>query len=300
MSPKPRVMIAGGTGYVGGGVMRALHRHGYWIRALARNPTKLRQSQICDETFVAEATRPETLRGLCDGIDVVFSSVGIRSFSRKPSLWEVDYQANINVLNEARRAGVKHFLFITTVHAADMAKHSPIAEARQRVADAVMTSGMKYNIFAPTGFFNDMEEFFVAAKKRGTVMIFGEGEGLINPLCSLDLGDEIARVLEDPALWNTVREVGGPDTMRHKEVAEMAFRIVGTKPRYRHVPGWLLDGVATVARPFHPNLYAMLKFFEYITFTPDVTGEPIGHRHLEAFFDNLNRGMSRTEAEDAL
>ena len=30
-----------------------------------------------DDLFVGEITRPETLAGLCDGIDVVFSSVGL-------------------------------------------------------------------------------------------------------------------------------------------------------------------------------------------------------------------------------
>jgi uncharacterized protein YbjT (DUF2867 family) len=73
-----KVLIAGATGYLGRFVVQEFKRRGYWIRALARNPERLAepgpflspavQDQI-DDLFVGEVTKPETLAGLCDGIE---------------------------------------------------------------------------------------------------------------------------------------------------------------------------------------------------------------------------------------
>jgi nucleoside-diphosphate-sugar epimerase len=62
---------------------------------------------------------------------VVFSPLGTRLFSRKPSIWEVDYQGNLNLLDVAKREGVKHFIFVSVVQGAKMARLSPISQARE-------------------------------------------------------------------------------------------------------------------------------------------------------------------------
>ena len=116
MSEKhPRVMVAGATGYIGGGVLQVLHQRGFWVRALCRDSSRLRNPNWCDEVFVGQATQPETLKGLCEGIDVAFSSIGTRSFKRRPNIWEVDYQANLNLLAVDQNAGVRHFIFVSVI-----------------------------------------------------------------------------------------------------------------------------------------------------------------------------------------
>src|SRR5262245_33007818 len=72
------VLVAGATGYLGRFVAREFKRRGAWVRVLARNPDRLNTpgpflepavAGLVDDVFVGEVTRPETLRGLCDGID---------------------------------------------------------------------------------------------------------------------------------------------------------------------------------------------------------------------------------------
>jgi len=296
----PKVLVAGGTGYIGGGVLQVLHHRGFWVRALCRDPARLREPSRCSDIFVGHATRPETLKGLCQGIDVVFSSLGTRSFSRKPSIWEVDYQGNLNLLEAAKREGVKHFIFVSVVRGSEMARLSPIAEAREKVVRAIQASGLNYTIFAPTGFFNDMAEFFFAAQKRGAIRLFGDGQGRLNPLSALDFGEEVARMLLAPEQKNTVREVGGCQTFTHRQIAELAFQALDKEPQIHSLPPWTVSLIATLLRPFNYNAYALFKFFEFIARTPDATGEAIGWRRLEDFFANLARGMSLMEAEQAL
>ncbi len=296
----PKVLVAGGTGYIGGGVLEVLQQQGFWVRALCRDPSRLRQPSQCSDIFVGHATRPETLEGLCQGIDVVFSSIGTRSFRRKPTIWEVDYQANINLLEIAKRAGVKHFIFVSVILGPEMARLSPIAQAREKVVQMIRESGLDYTIFAPTGFFNDMAEFFSAAQKRETLRLFGDGRGRINPLSALDFGEVVARAIVEPDWKNTVRAVGGCETFTHRQIAELAFQTLGKKPHIQTLPAWVISLIAASIRPFHYNAYALLKFFEFIARTEDATGKPIGWRRLEDFFTNLAEGMSLVEAERAL
>ncbi|WP_304144931.1 NAD(P)H-binding protein [Mesoflavibacter zeaxanthinifaciens] len=56
----------------------------------------------------AEVTKPETLRDICEGIDTVISTVGITKQKDDLTYMDVDYQANINLLAEAKNiVGIK-------------------------------------------------------------------------------------------------------------------------------------------------------------------------------------------------
>lgn len=155
-----RIVVAGATGYIGGNVARACAGAGFNVRALTRELSRLPGDLTgAVEPFVGEVTRPETLRGLCDGADVLFSSIGMYIINRRPSLWEVDYQGNLALLAEARRAGVGTIVFVSVLHGPEMARLSEVAQAREAVVRAIQASGLRYLIFRPTGFFNDLLYF---------------------------------------------------------------------------------------------------------------------------------------------
>ena len=73
-----RILVAGSTGYLGRFVCQELKARGHFVRALTRSPEKLAPIRdSMDEVVEAQVTRPDTLEHVCDGIDVLFSSVGI-------------------------------------------------------------------------------------------------------------------------------------------------------------------------------------------------------------------------------
>lgn len=282
-----KVIIAGATGYIGGNVMKILHEQGFWVRGLARDRKKL-EGKPCDDIFVGQATQKETLRGLCDGgIDVVFSSLGFHSGGRKPTVWEIDYQGNLDILEEAKRAGVKHFIFITGVNAEEMSKYSPVADARERVAKAIKDSGLRYTIFRPTGYFNDVGYIFERAAASGEVNLYGLPNMRINPLHALDFGEEVARAINDPAYWNIEKNVGGPEILTRMQIAELAFKALGIPPKINVKPLWQFSMLVQASRLFNYNQYALFRFLEYSWRTENMTGDRIGHRRLGDYFDEL-------------
>jgi uncharacterized protein YbjT (DUF2867 family) len=283
-----KIMVAGATGYIGGNVMRVLKAKGYRVRALSRSASKLRVPDDADEVFIGQATEPATIKGLCDGADAAFSSIGVHNIrQRKPSIWEVDYQANINILEEAKRAGVKHFIFVSTLRGPEMAESSPIAAARERVAEAVMKSGMNYTIYRPTGYFNDMAYVFEGVARKHKANLYGNPAVIMNPLHGLDFGDEVARGLEDPKCLNVVRSVGGPEVVTRRQCTEMCFEVLGLPKKISYKPIWQFKMVTNLIRPFNHNLFSVFRFLVFAFTTPDMTGEPIGSRKLRDYFEEL-------------
>ena len=155
-----KVLIVGSTGYLGKYLVQESKRRGYWVRALARNPQKLEQLRdSIDDLFVGEVTKPETLKGVCDDIDVVISALGVASSrtDEKISLEEVDYGGNKNVLDRALSASVKKFIFVSFIISPDY-EPLEITRIKRMFEQALDTSGLDYCIIRPTAFFADMKE----------------------------------------------------------------------------------------------------------------------------------------------
>jgi uncharacterized protein YbjT (DUF2867 family) len=289
LNPGARVVVAGATGYAGGHVARALHAAGYRVRALARDEARLvGVRDACDEVFVGEATRAATLDGLFDGVEIGFSSIGIRHVHRRPTIWEVDCQANLNLVEAARRAGVRRFVFVSVFRGEELRPRLDVVEARERVVDALASSGMDVIVLRPTGFFNDMSEFFGMAR-RGRVWLLGDGSQRLNPIHGADIGDVVAeRLAREPRGLESV-PLGGPDVLSLRDIGELAFRVQGREPRFSRVPAGVVRAAGALVRPFNTNLGALLSAFAIMN-THDGIAPALGRRRLEDFFRELARG----------
>lgn len=292
------VLVAGATGYLGRHVVAALHRSGFKVRALARDPARLgKVRDLCDEVLVAEATRNDTLDRLCEGVDIVFSSIGLRSFAPRPSFWEVDYQANMNVLSRATTAAVRHFIFVSALNADRIRARVSAAEARERVVDALIASGLRWTVLRPTGFFNDMEELFKMAR-RGAFYVVGSGTTSMNPIHGADVAQEVVRCIRDSTTHNQAIEIGGPDVFTYRQIGELAFEALGRPPKIRSIPPWLLAAASFLLMPFNANAANLLRAMQVIG-DMDMTGVPCGRHRLRDLFLELAAGESHRNSGDS-
>jgi len=164
--PKQRVLIAGATGYLGKFIVKELKSRGYWVRALARDARKIEPlKQSVDDLFVGQATQPVTLSGICKGIDIVISCLGITRQKDGLTYMDVDYQGNKNLLDEALGENVPRFMYISVFNA-DRLRHLEIVRAKEKFADELKAAGLDHIIVRPNGFFSDMQEFFNMARSN--------------------------------------------------------------------------------------------------------------------------------------
>ena len=296
-----RVLVAGATGYLGRFVTREFKRRGYWVRALARNPGKLAQAgpflepaigTDVDEIFTGEVTKPETLKGLCEGIDVVFSSIGITRQRDKVSYKDVDYQGNRNILDLALKSSVQIFIFVSVFNA-NLLRHIPIVGAREAFVDDLRNTPLDSSIIRPTGYFSDMTEFLKMALS-GRIYLIGNGKKRLNPIHGADL----AAICVD-AVTSRQKEipVGGPETFNHREIAELAFSVAGRNPKITTIPACPVNLAVKSMRPFSERLYSLSAFFTS-AMQMDFVAPRTGNHTLSNYYKEVLPDLRRYKSDE--
>ncbi|MEM7011954.1 MAG: SDR family oxidoreductase [Verrucomicrobiota bacterium] len=287
------ILVAGSTGYLGRHIVRQLLKTGHSFHAIARNANLLLSMGANPESIdLRQVTEPESLVGSCEAIDTVISTVGITRQKDGLTYMDVDYQANRNLLDEAIRAGVRKFIYISALHGEKL-RHLKIFEAKEKFVDELRASGLEYTIVRPNGFFSDMADFSKMAE-RGRVVLFGDGSQKLNPIHGADLAEAIVEAINGT---KTTPEIGGPDVLSHEEIATLAMKAHGKKPKIFHLPDWIRRFVIAQARRFTPvKVYGPLEFF-LTTMQSDYIAPRYGTEHLGDFFASraqLNAGASPT------
>jgi len=282
----PRVLVAGATGYLGRHLVERLKRDGYWVRALVRRPEQAEKVQAADEVFIGEVTRPDTLVDIAQGIDIVFSTIGITRQRDGKTYDDVDFRGNLAVLHEAERSGVERFVYVSVLHGRQLRSTVLLAAAKERFVDALTVSPIRSVVVRPTGYFSDMMAFLDMAR-RGTASLIGDGRRRMNPISGSDLA---AACIDAAHAVAAEVEVGGPETFTHEQIVATAFAALGTAPRIRHIPlrlvraaGWLLAHVTP------QRVYGPLQFFLAVM-TTDMVAPATGTDRLIDRFGEVTDG----------
>lgn len=291
MNPR-RVLVAGATGYLGRFAVRELKSRGHFVRALARSPHKLDDMRDeLDEIVLGEITDPESIRDVCDGIDVAFSSVGITR-QRDGLTWkDVDYQGNKNLLEVAQQAGVQKFIYVSVLNGPNL-RHLDIVRAHEDFVDVLKTSGIDYAIIRPTGFFSDITEFYKMAR-RGRVYLLGSGGNRVNPIHGADLAVTCADAIDGE---RREIDVGGPQVLTYREIAQLAFRVQGKLVKISSLPIFIVKPIISVTRVFNRHQGELLAFMS-TAMTSDILAPRTGTRRLEDYFNELWRSESKRAEE---
>jgi uncharacterized protein YbjT (DUF2867 family) len=283
-----KVLVAGATGYLGRYAVQEFKNRGYWVRALVRNPDKVKQpgpwfapsiDNLADEIFIGDATKPETLTGVCDGLDFVFSSLGMIKPDFVHSNFDVDYQGNMNILTLALKANVRKFVYVSVFDAHRM-MNIPNVQAHEKFVRELQAAKIESAIIRPNGFFSEIGQF-VARAKRGYMIWVGDGYQRQNPIHGADL----AKVCVD-AMEGTEKEVevGGPEVFTYHEMVDLAIEIAGTKPVLIPLPFWLVDGLAAVTGIFNPDVRDVALFATTLS-KIDIVSPKYGTHRLRDFFE---------------
>jgi len=275
-----RVLVAGATGYLGRLVVQEFKKQGFWVRALARNANKINDlNENIDEKFIGEITNPNSLSGICKDIDIVFSSVGITKQKDGLTYMDVDYQGNMNLLEEAKKEGISKFIYVSVFNA-DKMKNLKGIQAKVKFEEELKKSGLNYSVICPNGFFSDMLEYLQMAKK-GKGYVFGSGENKINPIHGEDLAEFCVNVVNNN---EKEKNVGGPDVLTHNEILKIAFDSLKKRVKVSRIPIWVRNFLLTTVRIFTPvKIYGPMEFFMTVLAT-DMVAPAYGKHHLKDFF----------------
>lgn len=260
------VVLAGAYGNLGADIFKSLLAAGHEV--IAADVAQRDLGIAGNFTFKKiDVTKPETLKGLCDGADAVISTVGLTKSSATVSNYDIDYHGNLNLLSEAKAAGVKRFVYISVIKA-DKAPKVPMLHAKYLFEQALKKSGLTWVIHRPTGYFYDIVKVFRPMIEKGEVTLLGSEAVHANVISTEDFADFIVKHLEDN---NKTYDVGGKETYSYEEIAKMCFAAAGKEPVIKRAPAFLFDVLAFVNKLKKNGKEAILRFSKW-TLTEEMVG----------------------------
>jgi uncharacterized protein YbjT (DUF2867 family) len=274
-----KILIAGATGYLGQYLVKEAKKRNYWVRVLIRKESQKQLFDDVDDIFIGEITKSESIKGVCENIDWVFSSVGITRQKDGLTYMDVDYQGNFNLLLEAKKINVEAFLYVSAINGNKL-RQLKIFEAKEKFVDELKMSGLNYTIMRPNGYFSDMKDFLDMAKK-GKIYLFGDGSHKLNPIHGADLAEVCFDKISSEE--NEI-EVGGPDILSQNKIAELALKAWKKKIKIVHLPDWIRKFTIGSMRTFTSSkTYGPIEFFLTVMASDNIAPQ-YGNHKLEDFF----------------
>jgi NADH dehydrogenase len=244
-----RILVTGGTGFVGSHVVHELRAQERPVAVLVRDPrTGARAAAQGAELVQGDVTDPASLRRAVEGARVVVHLVAIRR-GRPDEFERLIAQGTRNLAAAAKEAGVERLVYVSAAGTTEQtAQAIPYFRAKWDAEQAVIGSGVEYVIFRPS---------FVFGKDGGAFPIFlrqvryspltpvvGAGLQKVQPVWVDDLARYLAAAVDRPEAANRIFELGGPDVVTWNELYARIAKVLGKRRGRVNIPSGLLRTAA--------------------------------------------------------
>ena len=277
-----KIVLAGAFGNLGAEILKCLVREGHEIVAA---DLKERPIEGCEGryTFKAiDATNPETLKGLCEGAEVVITTMGLTGASTRFTAYDIDQKGNLNLYEEAKRAGVKKFNYISVISCDEPgAEEVPMLHAKYLVEQEIKKQPMDWIIYRPTGYFYDIAKVFKPYVDKGEMQLLkGYHDVKANVVDCPDFAQFIVDHMNDT---NVTYNVGGKETYTYEEMAKMCLDAAGKPLKIKWAPIWLFGILANLPKIKKAGKHDIILFSKW-TLSHDLVGDTqVGDQSFAAY-----------------
>ena len=268
-----KIVLAGAFGNLGAEILKCLVKAGHEVVAadLKEIPVEGLEGKY---TFRAiDATKPETLEGLCDGADIAITTMGLTGASTRFTSYDIDYKGNMNFYAECVKAGVKKFNYISVISCDEKgAEEVPMLHAKYLVEQEIKKQPMEYVIYRPTGYFYDIAKVFKPYIDKGEMQLLkGYGGVKANVVDCPDFAQFIVDHMNDT---NVTYNVGGKETYTYEEMAKLCFDAAGKPLKIKWAPIWLFGILANLPKIKKAGKHDIILFSKW-TLSHDLVGDTI-------------------------
>jgi uncharacterized protein YbjT (DUF2867 family) len=252
-----KVLVTGGTGFVGPHVVRTIADKGHELKLLVRDSTRSRE--LPGQPVVGEMTNTVSLQHAVDGVDAVVHLVAIRQ-GREEQFKRVMEQGTRDLVDAAKEAGVKRFVLMSALGTSEDTRDLvPYYHAKWEMEQTLKASGLEHVIFRPSFVFardgGILPTFRRLARLAPVTPIIGSGEQRIQPIWIDDVAAYFAASLDKPEAGGKTFELGGPDVVSWNEFWRRLKRELGqTRRPSVHVPVGLMRINALVTERLPGNI----------------------------------------------
>jgi uncharacterized protein YbjT (DUF2867 family) len=276
-----KVLLFGATGNLGKEIAKELKNQDYDVVCVVRNRAKaVFLSELGCLIKEADVTNKDSLKNICEGYDVVVSTLG-KSVSlndkSKTTFEEVDLNANTNILEEAKKSRIKKFVYISALHSENYL-HLDYFRVHHEFSERVKASGINYSIIKPPAIMCAFLDVIKMAK-QGKLMNIGKGDKVTNPIFEGDLAKVAVNSITKN---NVIIEAGGKRSYTRKRLNEIIQNEVKPGKRLISIPLYMIQLGLPLIKLFNKNTYDKFAFYIEVMKT-DTSAPEIGDMSFEDY-----------------
>lgn len=265
-----RVLIVGGSGFIGIALTEELHNRGHTVTVLSRTPNSdtLPEGVEC---ISGDVTEYDSIEHAFDGHDAVANLVARSPLFTPPDGNEMHEQVHLrgteHVVEAAEAHGIRSLIQLSAL-GADPEGPTAYIRSKGRAEQVVRDSGLEWTLIRPSVVFGEGGEFVRFTKRLTTPYVTGlpgGGKTRFQPLWVGDFAPVLADAVVEDQHVNQVYEIAGPDVLTLAEVSSLAYQADGKSLAVLPIPmalarlGLTLAG-AIPGIPMGADQYRSLEF----------------------------------------
>ena len=271
-----KLLVTGGSGFLGRYVLDEAGRRGHQCVALARSDAAAR----IVTGHGAEPARGDL--GESAGLGDVFAAARCDALVNLASLGFGHAPA---IMVAARAAGFGRGVFISTT-AVTTKLPARTKQIRLDAEQLIRESGMKWTILRPTMIYGapgdrNLSRLLILLHRVPVLPVPGGGRHLQQPVHVADLARAVLAAVERPAAADVIYDVAGPAPLTFAELLQISARTVGSRARFVPVPLALAVAAARFYEPLdrHPRIRAeqLQRLAEDKAFAIDHAARDLGY-----------------------
>lgn len=254
-------LVTGATGQVGRRAVRLLREQNLPVRAFVRLASRYAELEHRGaEVFIGDLLREKDIQKACQGVKYIISAHGSNESSEGDAP-RIDYQANVDLIDHAKAAGVEYFTFLSVLGVDRGYEDAPVFKAKWEVERYLQGSGVNHTILRPSGFASNLLSAAERFRQTGLYVLIGDPKNRTSIVSTDDLARIAVESNRREGARNRILSVGGPEILQREDIPKIFSRVFSRDPIILNLPLVAVDGVRNVVGLFNPKAKSALGTF---------------------------------------
>lgn len=236
------ILVTGGTGFLGKNLLKKLIHEKILFRCLVRDRKKI------DDNSRVEIIEGDILdRGILDkatkDVDTVIHLAAIIKSGDNSDLVRVNVDGTRNLVDACITNGVKRIIYISSLDAG-LKDISIYGKTKGIAEDIIKSSNTDYVILRPALIYGkgskDICLLAELIKRYPVIPVFGDGEGLLQPVYVDDVCDIIIKLIKDRNIKNKIYYIAGEEAISLNNLIDKIAGLFSKRVIKIHIPLWVL------------------------------------------------------------
>lgn len=232
------ILVVGASGQLGGLIAKRLLQAGQAVRILTReNPAYQALVASGAQSVRGDLKDRASLDAACRGVETVITTASATQRGGADTLESVDLEGTANLIEAAKAAGVKRFIYISST-GADPQSPNPYFQAKGQNEQRLRESGLVYTILTPHVYLDIWLGLAIGLPLQAgqPITLVGQGDHKHSFIVIQDVAAFALAALDHPAAHNQNLLLGGAEPIAFVDIVERVGKVLGKTLPVNFVP----------------------------------------------------------------